>query len=117
MEEEKPTPKKFKRNCDTPLIDELGDLSPLEEMRGPKVPSNRQVLRFFLFLLSVGTELSEATGLVVEKVLAKHTTATAKCQRRLEDDVSDLLKQARFLTAVITLFIFYENLVYKNIKP
>ena len=49
MEDEKPTPKKFIRNCDTPLIDELGDLSPLKEMKGPKVPSNRQVLRFFSF--------------------------------------------------------------------
>ena len=26
MEDEKPTPKKFIRNCDTPLIDELGDV-------------------------------------------------------------------------------------------
>ena len=94
MEDKKPTPKKFIRNCDTPLIDELGDLSPLKEMKGPKVPSNRQVLRFFSFLLSVGTELSQATGIVVEKRLAKHATATAKSQRRLEEDVSDLLKTA-----------------------
>jgi len=64
-------------------------------MKGPKVPSNRQVLRFFFFfLLSVGTELSQATGIVVEKVLAIHATATAKSQRRLEEDVSDLLKTA-----------------------
>ena len=38
--------------------------------------------------------MSQATGIVVEKVLAKHATATAKSQRRLEEDVSDLLKTA-----------------------
>ena len=90
MEDEKPTPKKFIRNCDTPLIDELGDLSPLKEMN----PQIGRFCGFFLFLLSVGTELSQATGIVVEKVLAKHATATAKSQRRLEEDVSDLLKTA-----------------------
>ena len=55
MEDEKPTAKKFIRNCDTPLIDELGDLSPLKEMKGPKVP-----LQFFSFFAQCRHRLQES---------------------------------------------------------
>ena len=38
------------------FMSEFGDLSPMQEFRGPKTPSYRQVLRLFLFLLTTGNQ-------------------------------------------------------------
>ena len=74
----------------------LGDLSHLEDLKGPKTPSNRQVLRFFLFLISLGQSLNDAADAVVERVLQKHpSTSVSKTERRLRDDVKDIYHEAK----------------------
>ena len=95
MSEENAPNKKKRRNRDVSFSDELGDLSPIEGFRGPKTPSNRQVLRFFLFLISVGNTLNDAASKVVEAVLAKHPTSVSKSPHRLRLDVLNLHKEAR----------------------
>ena len=112
MSETKEIPAKIKRNRDLPLLPELGDLSPLSELRGPKTPSNRQVLRFFLFLLSLGRSASSAAEEVVDQVLTKHPETTdRKSSRRLQLDVIALNSKARLL------FLFYvEGALRKNIN-
>ena len=50
---------------------DFGDLSLIDALRGPKTPSNRQVLRLFLFLFLAGNLLQSAAELVVEQVLRK----------------------------------------------
>ena len=76
---------------------DFGDMSPLKELRGPKTPSNRQVLRLFLFFFSLGnTTLQAAATSVVTEVLKKHTTSVCKKPRTLADDVLALYKEARY---------------------
>ena len=74
---------------------EFGDLSPIKEFRGPKTPSRRQVLRVFLFLLTIGNSQQAAAKAVVVEVLRKHTTHVCKDPTRLERDVKDLYTEAR----------------------
>ena len=64
---------------------DLGDLSPIPEFKGPKTPSNRQVLRLFLFyFMSLGYQKLDAAKSVVTEVLKKHTTtAVSKTPGRL----------------------------------
>ena len=75
----------------------FGDLSPIEEFRGPKTPSYRQALRNLLFGLSKGTSLQESANEVVVRVLLKHPTETRdlKCPRDLANDVINIYKDAR----------------------
>ena len=95
MSEDEATPIKRTRLKYTSFSENLGDLSPLQEFRGPKVPNNRQVLRFFIFLISVGFTQRQAADEVVEKVLQKHETDISKSPRRLSDAVLSLHKQAK----------------------
>ena len=69
---------------------DFGDLSLIDALHGPKTPSNRQVLRLFLFLFLAGNLLQSAAELVVEQVLRKHKTHVCKTERRLQDDVKGL---------------------------
>ena len=73
---------------------DFGDLSPVDALRGPKTPSNRQVLRLFLFLFLAGNLLQSAAELVVKQVLRKHKTHVCKTERRLQDDVKVLYTEA-----------------------
>lgn len=78
--------------------DDLGDLSPIPEFKGPKTPSNRQVLRLFLFyFMSLGYQKSDAAKSVVTEVLKKHTTtAVSKTPGRLVDDILKMHKNTRW---------------------
>ena len=53
---------------------ELGDLYPIDEFKGPKTPSNRQVLPMLLYLAAISSTLREAAKEVITHVLKKHTT-------------------------------------------
>ena len=94
--------------------EKFGDLSPIEGFRGPKTPSNRQVLRFLLYLVGIGNTLQDAAKTVVTEVLKRHTTATAKSPRRLADDVLTLHKEARFRQHEISLLLFFQIHVHFN---
>ena len=78
------------------FIPELGDLSPISEFKGPRVPSRRQVLRHVLFFVALGLSLVEAGGKVVDNVLKKHVAAAqAKTRNKIIDDVVSLYKKTR----------------------
>ena len=78
------------------FIPELGDLSPILEFKGPRVPSRRQVLRHVLFFVALGLSLVEAGGKVVDNVLKKHVAAAqAKTRNKIIDDVVSLYKKTR----------------------
>ena len=88
--------KKKVKSVELPESGPLGDLSHVEDLKGPKTPSNRQVLRFFLFLVSLGQSLNDAADAVVERVLQKHpSTSVSKTERRLRDDVKDIYHEAK----------------------
>ena len=76
---------------------DFGEMSLIDGLRGPKTPSNRQVLRLFLFFVSLGNSLQDAANSVVTKVLKKHSTAVCKKPRTLADDVRALYNEARLL--------------------
>ena len=76
--------------------DDLGDLSHIKELKGPKTPSNRQVLRLLLYFVSVSSTLRDAAKEVVTQVLGKHTSSVSKSAGKLEDDVMALHSEARF---------------------
>ena len=73
---------------------EFGDLNPIDGLRGPKMPSRRQVLHHFLFFITLGCSLVEAADKVVPNIL-KHSTETAKNRYKLRDDVSNLYRAVR----------------------
>ena len=81
---------------------EMGDLTPLQEFKGPRVPSRRQTLRHFLYFLVLGLSLIDAGNKVVENVLKKHPTKAdqAKTPKRIRDDVIALYKNARLIFVV-----------------
>ena len=56
----------------------FGELSPIEGFTGPKTPSRRQVLRFFLYLVADDHSLKDASDKVVSGILEKHPTSTIK---------------------------------------
>ena len=88
--------KKKVKSMDLPESGPLGDLSPTEDLKGPKAPSNRQVLRFFLFLISLGQSLNDAADTVVQRILDKHpTTSVSKTERRLREDVKNIYTEAK----------------------
>ena len=82
---------------------EFGDMSPIDEFRGPKTPSNRQVLRMMLHFAALSSTLREAAKDVITKVMEKHTTAVCKSPRRLEDDIIALHSEARFINQQLTM--------------
>ena len=82
------------------FIEELGELTPISEFRGPKTPSNRQILQLILYFLSQGKSCDEAGSEVVLRLLLKHTTVPAtkmKAFRTLKENVVSLYKEARFI--------------------
>ena len=86
------------------FANEFGDLSPIKEIRGPKTPSRRQVLRLFLFLLTLGNSQLEAAKAVVVDVLKKHSTHVCKDPGRLERDVMALYQETRFYSVKQKIF-------------
>ena len=77
---------------------EFGDLTPIDDFRGPKTLSQRQTLRLSLHYLSQGKTQDEAGSEVVKRVLEKHPTVPAsklKAERTLIEDVKTLYKDAR----------------------
>ena len=74
----------------------FGELSPIEGFTGPKTPSRRQVLRFFLYLVADDHSLKDASDKVVSGILEKHPTSTTTISaRRLSEDVVSLYKKTR----------------------
>ena len=72
----------------------FGELSPIEGFTGPKTPSRRQVLRFFLYLVADDHSLKDASDKVVSGILEKHPTSTTTISaRRLSEDVVSLYKK------------------------
>ena len=67
--------------------EDLGDLSSIMEFKGPKPPTNRQVLRLMLYFVTVSSKLHDAAKEVVTQVLEKYTSSVLKSARKLEDDV------------------------------
>ena len=96
----KPIPVFHKQQIDVLSFSvEFNDLSPVDELRGPKTPSNRQSLRHFLHWISQGKSLDEAGAEVAVRVIAKHPTVPAsklKAPRTLSDNVVALYREARF---------------------
>ena len=78
---------------------EFGDLTPVDEFRGPKTPSNRLSLRLLLHWISQGNSLDEAGAEVAVRVVAKHPTVPAsklKAPRTLSENAISLYREARF---------------------
>ena len=89
-------PKRSRKQHDVlDFIQELGDLSPVDGLRGPKTPSSRQVLRFFLFFIALGSSLSDAADKVIPAVLMKHQAESPKSRNKLRDDLIGLYHAVR----------------------
>ena len=95
MASEEQPKKERKQNDIFEFFPEMGDLSPIDGLRGPKTPSRRQVLRFFLFFIALGSSLTEAADKVVPEVLKKHPSASPKSCKKLRDDVIGLYHAVR----------------------
>ncbi len=98
LSKESPPPKKREHILE--FSDEFGDLSPIDDFRGPRTPSRRQVLRHVLFWIEGGKNLKEAANEVVPRLLQKHSclAAGAKSPRRLSEDIISLYKYARLIS-------------------
>ena len=89
-------PKKERKQNNVPdFMAELGDLSPVDGLRGPKTPSRRQVLRFFLFFIALGSSLADAADQVIPDLLKKHQTESPKSHKKLRDDLIGLYQAVR----------------------
>ena len=89
---------------------EMGDLSPIQDLKGPCTPSRRQTLRLFLFWLSLGLTLCDSSTKVVDEVLKKHPVQVlagkTKSEKRLRGDVRDLYTNARLLLLLLLLLLW-----------
>ena len=105
-------------------------MSPVEDFKGPKTPSNRQVLRLFLHFVAIGYSLQVAAREVVTQVLGKHTSSISKSPRRPQDDVLSLYKESRFsnqqligkfiaivivVVVVVVVFLSIHPLVHRSV--
>ena len=63
----------------------FGDLTPIPEFKGPRVPSNRQSLRRFLYELpKSGNSKSKAAEKVITDVLDEHNSPSHKTEKHLQ---------------------------------
>ena len=74
---------------------ELGEMSPIDGLRGPKTPSRRQVLRHFLFFVAMGSSLIVAAEKVVPNLLKKYAVRALKSPKKLRDNIVDMYKAIR----------------------
>ena len=87
---------------------EFGDLSPIEEFKGPKTPSNRQVLRLLLYWVSIGYSLQSAAAAVVTEVLRKQATAVSKTPRQQQQQPQQQQQQQQQQQLLcIQIFTFF----------
>ena len=65
-------PKKRRRVSNNEFDERFGDLSPLPEFKGPKVPSVRQSLGMFIHHFKSPVDKDEAVRLTIANVLKQH---------------------------------------------
>ena len=92
--EEKPKKERGKHDI-LEFLPQLGDLRPVEEMRGPKTPSRRMVLQNFLYFVAMGSSLLAAAEIVVPSLMKKHPMEVMKTPKKLRDDIIDLYQALR----------------------
>ena len=67
---------------------DFGEMNPISSFRGPKTPSNRQVLRYLLHWLEQGRSLKEAADKTVMGIYLRHPN-------------EDILKQPRVMSVML----------------